>query len=305
MRKQSKATNESKTLSAIINRWDYMDAKNLGRDLDTDEDDHDPLQFFTYWSQNGASRIDRFYPTNQQTTQITVTLDWSLLQDESLQLQQQPELDTLSNQDGLNECKAGNPIESWDEAVKRIQILLHQAHDADTRQSTRYFDNLRAATRLKRNSREEILYAARSTARLKAARSFGKHFQPTAENTRYLFKRNSNWQRDQTVSEIKPSAGHFYKDDYPVGERMASEWSHVFGETHATTDSSRREKIFHKFVHIPEKRKLTQEEAKDLVKPISVGETLDAIQHLQCNKARGTTGLNHDIYKDFQYPKHI
>lgn len=74
-------------------------------------------------------------------------------------------------------------------------------------------------------------------ARNSSARSFGNRLNRSAEETRHFFKWNSDWQRDQTISRIEPSPGNIYRDDYPLEERMAAEWSQVYGAPHSTADN--------------------------------------------------------------------
>lgn len=81
---------------------------------------------------------------------------------------------------------------------------------------------------------------------------------------------------------------------------MASEWNHILGASHATTLPGNLHKHFHDFVQIPLDLKLSTAEAEKLVVPIQEVETRAAIDHLKRHKNGGTTGLNHDFYKDFK-----
>lgn len=120
----------------------------------------------------------------------------------------------------------------------------------------------------------------------------------TSENARRLFKRSSEWQRDQHISNIQPSPGHFYADEMPTEERMASEWNHVFGASHATIDPNQLGEEFTRFVKIPATSRLQPGDVEALLAPISESETVAAIAQLPRFKAGGTTGLNHDFFKD-------
>ncbi|EGZ13377.1 hypothetical protein PHYSODRAFT_510634, partial [Phytophthora sojae] len=183
--------------------------------------------------------------------------------------------------------------------VADIQNLIRDTSRQDRKQTQRYFENLRAATRKPTASRAEHQKDLDAAARLRAARSFGDSIQQSPETARKLFKRNSEWQRDQHISRIDPSPGHFYPDAMPSEERMASEWNHVFGASHASVDSSSLEEEFTRFVQIPVEKRLRRDEVAALLAPITEAETIAAIQQLPRHKAGGTTGLNHDFFKDF------
>ncbi|EEY63371.1 uncharacterized protein PITG_15084 [Phytophthora infestans T30-4] len=183
-------------------------------------------------------------------------------------------------------------------AITEIQQLLQQVRKTDQRPSEHYYKKLKAETRVPRTTRGEILADNSRQARKGAARSFGARRKGGDDETRRFFKRNSEWQRDQSITDIQASAGHFYSDDYPIAERMASEWSHIFGESHADSNQGSF-MMMEQFMNIPPQQRLTPTEEADRMTPITETETKLAIDHLNRHKTRGTTGLNHEFYKDF------
>ncbi|OWZ18255.1 hypothetical protein PHMEG_0007682 [Phytophthora megakarya] len=345
-RKPSTAPWESRELKTLIDNGDFSDAVDLKyylqTDFDTEEEEMDPLNHFTFWCKEGASRLDRFYVKGEPFTyaqwldviepahdsdhhEIRFELKSNSLKPprskapshypipsgklqrirKSIEDQLVPLLEKYE--------QSKNPVGEWDELVSTIQKLLNDVRKQDRTQTQSYFQKLRAESRVPGQSRKEIVADIAQKAGDRAARSFGKSLRGSEEETRRFFKRNSNWQRDQTISYIKPSPGHFYDDDYPIEERMASEWSHAFGASHASMPPEQINARFDNFVNISEHinarfdsivnisnhKKLSEEDAQNFMSPITETETWQAINHLQRHKTPGTTGLNHDFHKDF------
>ncbi|KAE8983964.1 hypothetical protein PR001_g23309 [Phytophthora rubi] len=327
-RRKSTGPTESVMLERLKNRFDMTDAMNLVSHVEDEQDEHDPLNYYSYWKHDGASRLDRFYVTGEPYDQVQWVEAVEAAHDSD---HREVRMELSSRGAGSNTEQSSvvypihtgrpqrvhdaiaagigklmdtyetskHPVKDWDGIITGLQRLLQDVKLADARQRKRYFANLRASTRNVFSSQAEIRTYEQEAGKRKATRSFGSNLQVSEENTRRFFKRNSDWQRDQTITRIVPSAGHFYSEDFPIEERMASEWSHVLSQSHATTSSSNYENEFNKFVRIPTEQQLTQNDAHRLVAPISEGETLDAIASLKRHKTAGTTGLNHDFYNYF------
>ncbi|KAE9296571.1 hypothetical protein PR003_g23727 [Phytophthora rubi] len=327
-RRKSTGPTESVMLERLKNRFDMTDAMNLVSHVEDEQDEHDPLNYYSYWKHDGASRLDRFYVTGEPYDQVQWVEAVEAAHDSD---HREVRMELSSRGAGSNTEQSSvvypihtgrpqrvhdaiaagigklmdtyetskHPVKDWDGIITGLQRLLQDVKLADARQRKRYFANPRASTRNVFSSRAEIRTYEQEAGKRKATRSFGSNLQVSEENTRRFFKRNSDWQRDQTITRIVPSAGHFYSEDFPIEERMASEWSHVLSQSHATTSSSNYENEFNKFVRIPTEQQLTQNDAHRLVAPISEGETLDAIASLKRHKTAGTTGLNHDFYNYF------
>ncbi|KUF89544.1 hypothetical protein AM588_10002248 [Phytophthora nicotianae] len=177
--------------------------------------------------------------------------------------------------------------------------MLVEVRQADRKQTQRYYQKLRSETRIPRETRAEIIQDREREAKLRAARSFGNSLRRSTEEIRRFYKKNSEWQRDQTISSIQPSPGHFYAADLPTEERMASEWNHILGISHATVPAKSLAKEFDKFVSIENEKKVNSTDLLKLMEPITEDETWKAINQLERHKSAGTSGLNHDFYKDF------
>ncbi|OWY96917.1 hypothetical protein PHMEG_00032693 [Phytophthora megakarya] len=329
-RRPSTAPCESSIPQEMMDRYDMTDAVELHHDLEDDEEERDPMQFYTRWSQDGASRIDRFYVKGKPfiATQALIVMDAahdSDHQEVRLVLSQGHKLSTSmaskvyypirsgrpqrtrENRETIESGllpmlesfdEQGRPVTHWDELVASIQQLLLRVKRADRNQTNRYYKKLRNEAKIPRTSRKEIIQDRIQIAKSAATRSFGSRLSGSIDETRRFFRRNSEWQRDQSISTITASAGHFYGEDYPIEERMASEWSHVFGSSHA---EQYRTHDIERFIRIPKNQCLTKMEAKGMMEAITEEETIQAIRHLKRHKTGGTTGLNHEFYKDFSY----
>lgn len=95
---------------------------------------------------------------------------------------------------------------------------------------------------------------------------------------------------------IRPSLGHFYPDDMPTEERMASEWNHVLGSSHATIESSSLEEEFTRFVTIPRESRLKKLEVEALIQPITEEETKAAIEQLRREGQQGSIMTSSRIF---------
>lgn len=94
-----------------------------------------------------------------------------------------------------------------------------------------------------------------------------------------------------TYSSIQPSPGHFYAEEMPTEERIASEWNHIFGASHATMHPNHLEVEFAHFVKIPVTNRLQPGDMEALLALITESETIIVIAQLPRFKAGGTTGL--------------
>ncbi|OWZ11785.1 hypothetical protein PHMEG_00015143 [Phytophthora megakarya] len=319
-RKPSTAGCESIELKELVDIHELTDAVEMNRDLDMEEEDNDPLQHYTFWRKDGASRLDRFYVKGEPML-VTQWVDVLNPAHDSDHQEVRLELATGTPQSRIHSMKpyypirsgrpqrirdkieanlvplldrfesSDHPVAEWDKLVTEIQETLRVTRSRDIQQTDRYFKTLRAETRIPRSTRGEIMEDLAKSARRHASRSFGQRLIGSPEEIRRFYKRNSDWQRDQTISQIRPSAGHFYEDNYPIEERMASEWSHIFAKSHATATEEELDERLNHFVNIPEDIRVTKEETEALAAPITEFETWEAIQKLKRHKTAGTTEI--------------
>ncbi|KAF4148962.1 hypothetical protein GN958_ATG01878, partial [Phytophthora infestans] len=106
-------------------------------------------------------------------------------------------------------------LEEEDEKIEALRYFTRWSKNgATTNNTVRHFSNRDPTT--PSASHGEILADNSRQARKGAARSFGARRKGGDDETRRFFKRNSEWQRDQSITDIQASAGHFYSDDHPL-----------------------------------------------------------------------------------------
>ncbi|OWY95006.1 hypothetical protein PHMEG_00035110, partial [Phytophthora megakarya] len=179
---------ESAELDELVDRLDLIDAVHLTTHAD-DDSVPDPLTHYSFWRNNSASRLDRFYLT-----------------------------------------------QAWDTFARQIALMLRDIARMDKERTTVYYNNLRASLNRQAETRADLQRIANQCRVRQGQMAFGRTLQPTTENVKRFYKRHADWQRDQTVTEILPSPGHFYPDSIPLAEKMASEWNGIMGGTHASMD---------------------------------------------------------------------
>ncbi|EGZ16870.1 hypothetical protein PHYSODRAFT_501298 [Phytophthora sojae] len=212
-RKPSTASCESPYLQEMLQGLELTDAVSLKYQLDEEDVDHDPLHHYSFWRKDGASRLDRFYvkgqpyaavqwvealPPAHNSDHYEVRLEHSLghrrHQRSHRPIQHpivsgRPERVREALGQGLHKLldafdNGGNPVGQWDKLVADIQNLIRDTSRQDRKQTQRYFENLRAATRKPTASRAEHQKDLDATARLRAARSFGDSIQQSPETAR-------------------------------------------------------------------------------------------------------------------------
>ncbi|ETL78363.1 hypothetical protein L917_20821, partial [Phytophthora nicotianae] len=254
-RRPSFAACESPELRQLMNRREFTDAIDLNHDLDDDREELNPLHHYTFWRKDGASRLDRFYvkgeafnatqwvdvvdpahdsdhqelriviKTKTDLNRIRTRIYYPIQSGRPQRVQAKIEEHLTILLDQFDE--EGDLVNNWDNLVRNIQAMLVEVRQADRKQTQRYYQKLRSETRIPRETRAEIIQDREREAKLRAARSFGNSLRRSTEEIRRFYKKNSEWQRDQPISSIQPSPGHFYAADLPTEERMASEWNHI------------------------------------------------------------------------------
>lgn len=199
-------------MQKILRKQDFTDAIVLSRHL-AEEDESDPINFFTYWSKEGASRLDRYYVKGDPYTHVQWVGEnapaWnSDHQEVRLELSDERKKQKQSGTPQYYPITSGkpdrvhqgiaagtskltetfeaceNPTKYWDDVIMGLQRLLQQVTKDDQRQSKIYFENIKAATRQLYETREGIQEAETIAAQKTAARSFGRTLQPSLENKR-------------------------------------------------------------------------------------------------------------------------
>ncbi|KAK1929575.1 LINE-1 retrotransposable element ORF2 protein [Phytophthora citrophthora] len=251
---------ESYELNNLVEHLDLLDAVHLTTHAEEDSVP-DPLSHFSFWRDHSASRIDRFYLSNN----IAGVVQWA-----------------------------------WDTFVTQISVMLKEVARQDSDRTSVYYNNLRASLNRQHKHRDDYRQTYNNARTRQSQNSFGTMLQPTLINLKRFYKRHADWQRDQTISNIVPSPGHFYPEDMSIAEKMASEWNGIVGGSHARVDPSEMEEELRKFHTVPEAQRLSPDEKVSLVNLILEDEVLSAINQLPRGKSGGTTGLSHDFFKDFK-----
>ncbi|KAE9016290.1 hypothetical protein PR003_g4032 [Phytophthora rubi] len=118
----------------------------------------------------------------------------------------------------------------------------------------------------------------------------GQRLERTTEQLRWSFKRVSNWERDQTITEIRNVNGKPFTREMTTADRFGSEWEPILGHDHSTVKSADLEAELDKFVRIPDDRRVTQQQNAGLMSEITTDDVVQAIAALNRHKAAGPDG---------------
>lgn len=79
----------------------------------------------------------------------------------------------------------------------------------------------------------------------------GEQLERTTERLRWVFKRASNWERDQSIRNIQHIHGPGFTRNMSLATKFGLEWGSVFGTVHSTVIPEEMQSEFDKFVKIP------------------------------------------------------
>ncbi|KAE9101583.1 hypothetical protein PF005_g14691 [Phytophthora fragariae] len=302
----------------------WVDARELMGHAE-DEGALPPTAHFTYWKQNSASRIDRFYVSANWQQQVqwvdvqlppvdsdhqAVTLHLSGQRKHPNKSQRRPSypirstypdkvlLDLLTEitRRGVGQRRG---VQCWDESLNLISEAIANVSKREKQRRQRVTQRIQRQTRANLITRQQLIRAATDDLKAAAQIRLGANLDNTTEQIRLKFKRWSDWERDQSVTNIRAANGPDYPNTMPISDRFAIEWSTIQGQRHSDfTDSEQLRAALHDFVKIPEKRKVRPEDNYDLMREITTTEIATAIESLSRQKAVGEDGLNNDFYKD-------
>ena len=151
---------------------------------------------------------------------------------------------------------------------------------------------------MERSTRRQWIEAEREDRRIQHLLRLGSRLERTSEALRGLYKSVSNWERDNTVSDIRQIHGRSFTRGDSIADKFASEWMPILGISHRSVPLASLEQAFTDFVSIPVVSRVTPVENERLMSPIAETEVLAAITVISRHKAPGTDGLNNDFYKD-------
>jgi len=316
---------ESPELQRTINSLGLIDTMEALETMNPDAS-LEPLTTFTYWRGRSASRIDRFYVSTKHSPETqwvrarmpAVSSDHQELQltwgSEARHQRQKgrsvdrckypirtdrPDLLEQDISERLNALGEPTSPAAWDGLAESTARILRQARAEDTsRRRVRARDLLRrrnASTR----TREQILRVEANHDDWQRSVRRGRRLADTKEQLKALYKRTSNWTRDQRVSTLHPSNGRAYPDRQSLADSMAAEWSSIFGQSHRTCPDHALRTRLRSFVKIPTGKKVSQAENDSLLKEITAEDMTKALRGLNRNKGAGPDGLNNDFYKDY------
>lgn len=290
-----------------------------------DEDALPPTAHFTYWKQNSASRIGRFYVSAKWQQRVqwvdvqlppvdsdhqAVTLNRSDPQKYRKKNQRRPAypirstypdkvlLDLLTEmaERGIGQTSG---VQHWDGILRQILEAIRTVAKRDKQRRQQVTKRLHSQTRSSLITRQQLIQAATNDLKAAAQHRMGERLEDTAEAMRLKFKRWSNWERDQTVTNIRASNGPEFPAITSILDRFAIEWSAIQGQRHSDfTGEDELRAALHDFVEIPECRKVRPEDNDFLMAEITTTEIAEAIESLSRHKATGEDGLNNDFYKD-------
>ncbi|KAF1314487.1 Rxlr effector protein, partial [Globisporangium splendens] len=317
---------ESAELRRLVTEWSIYDARELVEDPEWPVQ-REPTEHFTYWRKNSASRLDRFCIAGN----LGSAVQWEAIElpkrysDHQAVVLHMKWTSQLQRPRRVNKCRypmrtsrpdlvqtgvqkaivhelelmqsEGSIV--WSNLEQRLIKAILRVSRAEKRQVRRYRQKLedqqhRPANRTRRQLIEEQANAAREAAESK----FGKYMQATQGDVRHFFRRIANWQRDQTISRLKPTPGRYHSPNASLADIMGAERHQITGQSHAAVPPQKAEQRFDALVYIPETRKVTEEQNQDLMAPITEKEVREAIAALHRHKAGGVDSLNNDFYKD-------
>ncbi|KAF1314922.1 Rxlr effector protein, partial [Globisporangium splendens] len=317
---------ENRKLKALVEDLGLHDAHDI-LCQDAEQVRADPADFFTFWKDRSASRIDRFYiaaeighfaqecttrmpvrKSDHQAVILTMTAGKKVAERQKYRKTCAYQISSPSPEEVaerlshriegiLEHCNEQSQAE-WE----KTREMLTQAVEVEARRERA--KQRRSARKQKDRSainrtatRAELLAAREAMSDAAADLSYGAFLQSSQHDVRHFFQRVSNWLRDQSISDLTPEFGEQNPGEC-LADVMADGWSAIFGQTHATVTGRQREQLFDKLLSVPRERHITKEWNQVLMSPICEEEVKRAVKALQRFKAGGLDGLNNDFYKD-------
>jgi exonuclease III len=319
---------ESEELQKLTQQLQLEDARTLEETADDDADSVDPTEFYTWWGPNAASRIDRFYVPLHWTS----TVQWVLVEEPAAQSDHQkvqmhflgetsrsrakrrrrgvtypiktahPDKIHQKLMQELVEAGVGRNTSttSWDETTIECVQCIHRVAEEEAQRRRGLVRKIKAQNRAHLMTRRELLEENIADQQDEYLVRMGQRLERTRDQLRWSFKRVSNWEQDQTITEIHQLHGKKFTRGMSIANRFKSEWQSILGQTHNEYAQPELEQKIDKFVEIPESRKISQQQNDSLMCEITEDEVIEAVTALNRNKAAGADGLNNDFFKDAQ-----
>ena len=319
---------ESAALQGLIEAHLLEDACILSTPVDGEGDDPDPIDFFTYWGKDAASRIDRFYVPQSWSSMVQgvsvyeprVSSDHQRVQlhykDTGLPSQSrrqrrmvtypircaQPSRVIKELLDALIDERLGHQATcaTWDATARGCVTLIQRLRRRTNQRGKAVLRRIKAQSRAHLLTRQERLAVTSEEAREDHLVRMGDRLNRSIEQIRWNFKRVSVFERDQTVTSIRNINGAAFTRGMTTTDRFASEWQPILGSVHNSAPPQLLDAQFDDFVTIPESRHLSATDNGLLMREININEVIEAIDALNRHKAAGTDGLNNDFFKDTQ-----
>ncbi|GMF46019.1 unnamed protein product [Phytophthora fragariaefolia] len=153
------------------------------------------------------------------------------------------------------------PAAAWDTFAKQLSVMINVVARMDREHTEHYYDRLQTNTRSLTSTRTEILLKAQH---------HRTHLQDTSIQRIRL--QQKEWHQNGTI----------------------------LGASHAKVSSSDIRDALKNFHEVPEQNRLQPDEQKKLTRLIEEQEVLTAIEQLPRDKSGGSSGLSHDVFKDFK-----
>lgn len=121
----------------------------------------------------------------------------------------------------------------------------------------------------------------------------------TAADVRWLFKRASVWERDQTVSKIEAVASEPFSASLSIPDKFSVTWNNILSFSHRNVRSDKLREAVDQFMQIPPDRRVTTVQNETLMAAIEEEDVEWAIRRIERRNAAGHDGLGNDFYQDF------
>lgn len=292
--------------------------------LNEEGDTRMPSKHFTFWTKTAASRLDRFYVTPQTSVlvyheEVQVPRCHSDHQAVLLSLRdtrrRRPNTkvhhrfkypSALGRPDRLKEDAQATPQQchrrtvrsaeiSWETERKLLLRDLTVARKAGKRRARQLAARLQQQRTTLKSTRADYIKERATEVHERLEVGFGVSLLSTQSDTQALFKRISDWSRDQHISRLRRvhCAG---PKTASIADIMVDEMMHIIGSDHATVHGSARARLFDRRVCIPTSKRVTANWNRLLMATIIEEETEHAIKRMQRNKASGTDDLSNDFF---------
>ncbi|POM77575.1 Hypothetical protein PHPALM_5024 [Phytophthora palmivora] len=210
---------ESHELNNLVEHLDLLDAAHLTTHAEEDSVP-DPLSHFSFWRDHSASRINRFYLSNNiagvmQRVEACPPVSKSDHQEVRVWLTLQNPRRTRSNRSNypiqtaspdwvnqqirkrLQKLKAvfqqqSCPAQAWDTFATRISVILREVARQDSDRTSVYFNNLMASLNHQHKHRYDYRQTYNNARTRQSQNVFGRMLQPTLTNLKRFFKRHAD-----------------------------------------------------------------------------------------------------------------